>query len=162
MAWTLGFYGDGISFRVVFSQSFWLRVLPGGAHLIQPRWMPEKDSGRWLDMWCLLLTFPELFQLVISLLVPCSPKTTHANSYDGACPGWAVSVSVIPLTTPRWETSYSRYFLGNGVEVCFFCNFFLLCMVKACLAEQKSLSTWSKSRYFFCLKPASTLVITAI
>ena len=27
----------------------------------------EKDSGRWLDMWCLLLTFPELFQLV----VPC-------------------------------------------------------------------------------------------
>ena len=24
----------------------------------------EKDSGRWLDMWCLLLTFPELFWLV--------------------------------------------------------------------------------------------------
>ena len=24
----------------------------------------EKDSGRWSDMWCLLLTFPELFQLV--------------------------------------------------------------------------------------------------
>ena len=24
----------------------------------------EKDSGRWLDMWCLLLTFPKLFQLV--------------------------------------------------------------------------------------------------
>ena len=24
----------------------------------------EKDSGRWSDMWCLLLTFPELFWLV--------------------------------------------------------------------------------------------------
>ena len=35
------FYGDGISFRVVFSQLFWLRVLPGGVHLVQPRWMPE-------------------------------------------------------------------------------------------------------------------------
>ena len=24
----------------------------------------EKDSERWLDIWCLLLTFPELFWLV--------------------------------------------------------------------------------------------------
>ena len=32
----------GISFQVVFSQSFWLRVLPGGARLVQPRWMPER------------------------------------------------------------------------------------------------------------------------
>ena len=31
-----------VSFWVVFSQSFWLRVLPGGACLIQPRWMPER------------------------------------------------------------------------------------------------------------------------
>ena len=29
----LQFYGDGISFWVVLSQSFWLRVLPGGAGL---------------------------------------------------------------------------------------------------------------------------------
>ena len=26
----------------------------------------EKDSGRWSDMWRLLLTFPELFLLVVS------------------------------------------------------------------------------------------------
>ena len=26
----------------------------------------EKDSGRWLDTWCLLLTFPELFCLVVA------------------------------------------------------------------------------------------------
>ena len=35
-------HGDGISFRVVFSQSFWLRVLPGGALLVQPRWIFQK------------------------------------------------------------------------------------------------------------------------
>ena len=33
MACSLGFYGDWISFRVVFSQSFRLGVLPGGARL---------------------------------------------------------------------------------------------------------------------------------
>ena len=27
--------------------------------------------------------------------------TTHANGYYGAWPGWAVPVSVLPLTTPR-------------------------------------------------------------
>ena len=26
----------------------------------------EKDSGRWSDMWCLLLTLPELFRLVVA------------------------------------------------------------------------------------------------
>ena len=26
----------------------------------------EKDSGRWSDMWCLLLSFPELFLLVVA------------------------------------------------------------------------------------------------
>ena len=37
-----GFMVNGISFRVVLSQSFWFRVLPGGAHLVQPGWMPER------------------------------------------------------------------------------------------------------------------------
>ena len=39
VAGNLRFYGDRISFRVVFSQSFWL---PGGARLVQPRWKPER------------------------------------------------------------------------------------------------------------------------
>ena len=59
---SFGFYGDGISFRVVLNQSFWLRVLPGGLAKMDAR----EDSGRWSDMWCLLLTFPELFQLVVA------------------------------------------------------------------------------------------------
>ena len=42
MAHSLGFYGDGISFPVVRSQSIRLRVLPDGARLVHPRWMPER------------------------------------------------------------------------------------------------------------------------
>ena len=34
-----GFYGDGISFLVVFGQSFWFRVFPGGAYIAQQRSM---------------------------------------------------------------------------------------------------------------------------
>ena len=39
MALSLGFYGDGISFPVVFGKSFQFRVFPGGARIAQPRWM---------------------------------------------------------------------------------------------------------------------------
>ena len=49
VAHSLGFYGDGIGFQVVFGQSFWLRVLPGGAHVAQPRWTPARRilGGGW-------------------------------------------------------------------------------------------------------------------
>ena len=49
LARSLRFYGDGISFRVVFGQSFWFRVFPGGARIAQPRWMLARGilgSGR--------------------------------------------------------------------------------------------------------------------
>ena len=36
--------------------------------------------------------------------------------------------SVFFLTTPPWETSYSRCFLKFGAEISFFCPFFLLCL----------------------------------
>ena len=35
-----------------------------GTHITQPRWMLERDSGKWTDTRCLLLTFPKLFWLV--------------------------------------------------------------------------------------------------
>jgi len=48
MARNLGFYGDGISFWVVPGQSFWLKVLPGGTHIAQPRWIPvRRILGGW-------------------------------------------------------------------------------------------------------------------
>ena len=56
-------------------------------------------------MWCLLLTFPELFQLVVAyefhvlyqgpLVIK---QLMQMSSYHGVWPGWAVSVSVLPLT----------------------------------------------------------------
>jgi len=104
MACSLGFYSDGISFRVVFSQSFWLRVLPGGARLVQPRWMPERrilGGGRTggVSFW----PFPNssgCWRLISSMFLTRTScrKTTYANSYYGAWPGWKISISVLPLT----------------------------------------------------------------
>ena len=104
---SLGFYGDGISFHpVVFSQSFWLRVLPGGALFVQPRWMLERRilEGGWIcgvSFW----PFPNSsgwWRLISSMFLTRTScrKTAYANGYYGAWPGWKVSISVLPLTTP--------------------------------------------------------------
>ena len=96
-----GFYGDGISFQVVYSQSFWLRFLPGGACLLQPRWMLEILGG---GQTCGVSFWPFLnssswwwFISSVFLTRTSCVKTTHANGYHGAWPGWVVSVSVLPL-----------------------------------------------------------------
>ena len=103
MARSLGFYGDGIHVRVVFSQSFWLRVLPGSARLVHPRWMPERRilGGGWtcaVSFW----PFPissGWWWLTSSLLIRRTScrKTAHGNGYYGVWP-WAVPISVLPLT----------------------------------------------------------------
>ena len=104
VARSLRFYGDGVSFWVVFSQSFWLRVLPGGARLVQPRWMPERRilGGGWthgVTFWP-FLNSPCWWWLISSVFLTRTSclKTAHANGYYDAWPGWAVSVSVLPLT----------------------------------------------------------------
>ena len=104
MARSLGFHGDGIRFRVVLSQSFWLRILPGVTRLVQPRWMPVRRilGGGWT---CGVSFWPFqnssgwwwLISSVFLTRTSCR-KTSHANSYCGAWPGWAVLVSVLPLT----------------------------------------------------------------
>ena len=104
VAHSLRFYGDGIDFQVVFGQSFWFWVRPGGTRINQPRWMLDRDSGKWTDTRCLLLTFPKLFRLVVAYYFPIPyqdllSKTTHANCYQRSWPGKAVSVGVLPLTT---------------------------------------------------------------
>ena len=85
----------------------------------------EKDSGSWLDTWCHLLTFPDLFQLVVAYQfhVPYGPLVVKqlmqmVTWLDSAWPGWVVSVSVLPLTvtlakriiTVRWLEQ------GKGVQ----------------------------------------------
>ena len=49
VARSLRFHGEGTSFWVVFTQSFGLRVHPGGARPVQPRWMPARRilGGGW-------------------------------------------------------------------------------------------------------------------
>ena len=96
-------YFKGISFWVFFSQSFWLRLLPGGARLIQPRWMPERILGGGLTCHISFWSFPNSsgwWWLISSMFLTRTScrKTTHANGYYGAWPGWKVSVSVLPLT----------------------------------------------------------------
>ena len=99
-----GFYGDGISFWVVFSQSFWPRVLPGGVCLVQPRWMPERILGGGRTCGVSFWPFPNSsgwWRLISSMfLTRTCCKTTYANGYCSAWPGWVVSVSVLPLTNP--------------------------------------------------------------
>ena len=66
-----GFYGDGISFLVVLSQSFWLRVLPGGACLVQPNGC---QGGFWEVVGQVVSPFDLSQTLLVGggLLVPCS------------------------------------------------------------------------------------------
>ena len=78
----------------------------------------ERDSGKWTDKCCLVLTFPELFRLgclIISIFltrISCH-KTTLADGYYGAWPGWVVSISVLPLTE-SWMSLC--FFLSSVVE----------------------------------------------
>ena len=101
VACRLGFYVDGISFWVVFGQLFWLRVLPGGTHITQPRWMLVRGilGGRrthGVSFWPLPNSF-SWWWLISSIFLTRTSchKTTHANFYYGAWPGWVVSVSVL-------------------------------------------------------------------
>ena len=101
---TLGFYGDGIRFRVFSGQSFWPRVLPGGACIAHLRRMPVRripggGGTRGVSFW----PFPSsssLWWLINSMFLTSTAchKITYANGYCGAWAGWAVSVSVLLLT----------------------------------------------------------------
>ena len=77
------------------------------AHCItQPRWMLSRGilgSGRTRGVSFRLLLSSSCWWWLISSVflsrISCH-KTTHANGYYGAWPGWAVSISVLPLTIP--------------------------------------------------------------
>ena len=95
---------EGLSFPVVFSQSFWVGVLPGGARLVQPRWTPEGRilGGGWMSgvsFWPFLNSsgWWWLISSVLFIRTSCR-KTAHAGGYCGAWPGWATSVNVLALT----------------------------------------------------------------
>ena len=97
--------------------------------MAQPRWMlvrgilgsgrtgrvssrPFPNSSGW---WWLISS-------IFLIRIFCH-KTTHANGYYGAWPGWAVSISVLPLTT-SWQADGEKMeivadfiFLGSKITV---------------------------------------------
>ena len=94
-------------------------VFPGGARIAQPRWMLARGifgSGRTcgVSFW----PFPNssswwwLISSVFLIRISCH-KTTHANGYYGAWPGWVVSISVLPLTVSySWDKKIHTISVG--------------------------------------------------
>ena len=123
MACSLGFYGDGISFWVVFDQSFWLRVLAGGAHIAQPTWTPVKTilvGGQiyGISFW-LCLNSSDWWWLVSSVFLTrtSSHKISQADGYCGTWSRGMVSVSVSLLTFEQvWKSSVSM--LSVCMNIC--------------------------------------------
>ena len=105
----LGFMLMGLVSGLSLAKSlFWLRVLPGGADIAQPRWMPARrilgggqTCGSPFDLSQILLFGG-------GLLVPCSEtschKITHVNVYHGAWPGWAVCQCASPDITKSLDS----------------------------------------------------------
>ena len=100
-----GFMVMGLVFGLS-GQSLWFSVLPGGTCIVQPRQVLVRrilGSGRThgVSFWP-FLNSSDWWWLVCSTFLTRTSccKITHANihSYYGAWPGWAVSVSVFPLT----------------------------------------------------------------
>ena len=87
----------------------------------------------WLDLLAVQVTLKSLLQhhsskvqnssswwwLISSMFLTRTSccKTTHAHGYYGAWPGWAVSVSVLPLTNPpkRLGTQDTSWEFGGGL-----------------------------------------------
>ena len=91
---------------------------PGGEQ--RGKGTQESCSAAWLAMSGFMVGRPfpnssgwwRLISSVFLIRISCH-KTTHANGYYGAWPGWAVSVSVLPLTTAPCKMGYSGA-LGSG------------------------------------------------
>ena len=113
---------DGISFWVVFGQSFWLRVPPDNACIAQPRWMPARrilGGGRTRGIsFGPFLNSAGWWWLVSSVFltgISCH-KIIHTNGYYSAWPGWAVSVRVLRLT--QWILPHDFVVSTKWENVC--------------------------------------------
>ena len=99
MAHSLGFCGGGLSFWVVFSQSFYsVSFLVVNTLFSQDGCQGE---GLWEVVGHVVSPFDPsgILPVVGGLLVLCSlpgPPVIRPNSYCGEWPGWAVSVPCLP------------------------------------------------------------------
>ena len=91
--WSLANHSNSGSFLVAacIAQPRWMlaRGILGSGRTRGVSFQPFPNSSGW---WWLISS-------VFLIRISCH-KTTHANGYYGAWPGWAVSISVLPLTTP--------------------------------------------------------------
>ena len=82
------------------------------------------------------------WRLISSLLLTRTSchKTTHANGYYGAWPGWAVSVSVLPLTYGPFSYRGSMAHVRCPRNVCW---------SNAVVEQDSSSASWLKSANLF-------------
>ena len=83
---SLANHSDSVSFQVVLRSMPERRIL-GGGRICGVSFWPFLNSSSW---WWLISP--------VFLTRTSCHKTIHSNSYYGVWPGWAVSVSVLPLT----------------------------------------------------------------
>ena len=146
MRWVSGLslasYSDSESFLVVhalFSQDGCQRegFLEVVGHMVSP-----SDLSWTLPVWWLISS--------VFLSRTSCHKTTHANGYYGAWPGWAVSISVLPLTVLPAHRSILAFW---GM-----CEFFSTVATSSSILPSKiqgsSVSTFSHHLLILC-----TLVI---
>ena len=102
--------------------------------LVQPKWMPERILGGGQTCGVSFWPFPNSsswWRLISSMFLTRTSchKTTHANGYYGAWPGWAVSISVLPLTTLVRQ----QYLLLFSIFVFFVLEMYLFTVIQGFL-----------------------------
>ena len=106
--WSLANHSNSESFLVAhcIAQPRWMlaRGILGSGRTCGVSFRPFRNSSGW---WWLISSS--------SLIRISCHKTTHANGYYGTWPGWAVSLSVLPHTTPpeRLHTQHTSWELGR-------------------------------------------------
>ena len=108
--WSLANHSNSESFLVAHTsaQPRWMlaRGILGSGRTRGVSFRPFLNSSGW---WWLISS-------IFLIRISCR-KTTHENGYYGAWPGWAVSISVLPLTNPLTpgcdKGKYSFYLQGE-------------------------------------------------
>lgn len=148
-----------------FRAHIWTNLEPllgGGSSLRRRGFWCEGfwEGGRTIMGWCLLPPFGPSQILLVSFPKQLCIPYWSLLLWDNSCK-WvssnltkaAVSVKGSRTTHPR-ETSYSRYFLGIGVEVSFLCKYFPL-GVGTILPHKRRLPPPNSNWGIPCPKPAS-------
>ena len=107
--WSLANHSNSESFLVAhIAQRRWtlVRGILGRGRTHSVSFQPFPNSSGW---WWLIRS-------IFLIRISCH-KTTHANGYYGAWPGWAVSISMLPLTHSHlWKFTAWRFICKGLTE----------------------------------------------